>query len=167
MANNSQVGLLAIFFVLSSIRGDFMYKRVSSTFFLLAVLTFAVYATLPTASQAQAQQNYGLRTLAFEGITTTTRSCASFPLANTAHVQLLADVTVVNTSTVTLQGSNNGANFTNLAVLSNSVTADTATVADGNLYTVTLQSVSTCIQVTPTNANPITITAIIYAPNRE
>lgn len=142
------------------------HKRLLYTFALVALLAVSAYATLPTASNAQAQQNYGLRTLSFDGVTATTRACTSFPLANVAHVQLLADVTTVNTTTVTVQGSNNGSSFTNLEVISNSVTADTATVAEGNLYTVTLQSLSTCIQVTPANTYPITITAILYAPAR-
>lgn len=143
-----------------------MYKRLLSTFALLFLAAVATYATLPQASQVQAQQNYGLRTILFEGVTTTTRSCASFPLADVTHVQLSADVTVANTTTVIAQGTNDNIKFTNLGVLSSSVTADTATVADGNLYTVTIRSVNTCIQVTPTNTNPITITAVLYAPNR-
>lgn len=143
-----------------------MYKRLLSTLALVALIAVVVYATLPQANEAQAQQNYGLRTLAFNGITTTTRACASFPLADVTHVQLSADVTVANTTTVIAQASNDSVKFTNLNVLSSSVTADTATVSDGNLYTVTVLAVNTCIQVTPTNTNPITITAVMYAPNR-
>jgi len=142
------------------------HKRLLSTLALAVLIAVTVYATLPKANEAQAQQNYGLRTLSFNGITTTTRSCASFPLSDVAYVQLFADVTVANTSTVDVLSSNNATNYTTGSTLSATVTTDTPTIASGNLYTVSLLSVDTCIRVTPTNTNPITITAIVYAPLR-
>lgn len=143
-----------------------MYKRLLSTLALVALIAVVVYTTLPQANDAQAQQNFGLRTLAFNGITTTATSCASFPLSDIAHVQLFADVTVSNSTTVDVLSSNNATNYSTGSTLSATVTTDTPTVATGNLYTVTLLSVDTCIRVTPTNTNPITITAIFYAPLR-
>ena len=138
---------------------------VTNVLFLAIALLVAAYASLPTA-QAQTLPQAGEATVAFKGMTATQRSCVSFPFADTTYVQLVADVTVVNTSSVAIQYSGNGTNFTGDAVLSASVTADTPTVASGNLYTVTLLSKNTCIQVTPTNTNPITVTAYFYAPPR-
>ena len=136
-------------------------KNVTNVLFLAIAFLFAAYATLPVA---QAQTQAGEATVAFKSMTTTQRSCVSFPFADTAYVQLVADVTVANTTSVAIQSSSNGVNFTNGGVLSATVLADTPTVANGNLYTVTLVGKSTCIEATPTNTNPITITAYFYAP---
>ena len=138
-------------------------KSLTNVLFLAFAFVIAAYATLPTA---QAQTQAGERTLTFASITTTQRACASFPFADTAYVQLVADVTVVNTTSVATQFTNNSVNFTNGEVLSATVETDTSAVADGNLYTVTLVAKSVCIEATPTNTNPITITAFLYAPPR-
>ena len=140
------------------------FKTSLTNVFLLALaFVIAAYASLPTV-QAQALPQAGEATVAFKSMTTTQRSCVSFPFADTAYVQLVADVTVANTTSVAIQSSGNGVNFTNGGVLSATVLADTPTVANGNLYTVTLVGKSTCIEATPTNTNPITITAYFYAP---
>ena len=143
-----------------------MINRLSLLFTFALALFIAAYVTLPTSAAPELQANYGTKTVAFSGITSTTRSCASFPYADTAFVQLVADVTVANTSTVATQYTSNNTNFTVGETLSASVTADTPTVASGNIYTVTLIGQSTCIVVTPVNTNPITITAYLAAPAR-
>ncbi len=135
--------------------------NLTNVLFLAIAFIIAAYATLPTV---QAQTQAGEAVVAFKSMTTTQRSCVSFPFADTAYVQLVADATVANTTSVAIQSTGNGVNFTNGGVLSPTVTTDTPTVADGNLYTVTLVGKQTCIQATPTNTNPITITAYFYAP---
>jgi hypothetical protein len=142
--------------------GDFM-KSLTNVAFLAIAILIAAYASLPTA-QAQTLPQAGEATVAFKSMTTTQRSCVSFPYADTAYVQLVADVTVANSTSVAVQSSGNGVNFTNGGVLSATVATDTPTVASGNTYTVTLVGKSTCIEATPTNTNPITITAYFYAP---
>jgi hypothetical protein len=138
-------------------------KSLTNVLFLAIAFIVAAYASLP-AVQAQTLPQTGEATVAFKGMTTTQRQCVSFPFADTTYVQLVADATAANTTSVAIQYSGNNVNFTNGETLSATVVADTPTVADGNLYTVTLLGKQTCIQATPTNTNPITITAYFYAP---
>ena len=140
------------------------FTKVSSSVLLAVFLLVTVLFSLGRDAEAQTLPQAGEATVAFKGVTTTQRSCVSFPFADTAYVQLVADAHVANSTSVAIQYSGNGTNFTDGQVLSATVLTDTPTVASGNLYTVTLLSKNTCIQVTPTNTNPITITAYFYAP---
>jgi hypothetical protein len=140
------------------------FIKLLAPFVLVLVALFAVSAKL---NQVQAQQNYGYKELKFTAITTTTRSCASFPLSDIAYVQVFADVTLVNTTTVSTQYTNNNVNYTVGTNLVTDIVTDTALIASGNVFTLPLQAVSLCINVATANSNPITVTAIAYAPLRD
>lgn len=147
----------------------FLFPMTIKSFKLLApfaLVLVALFVGSAKLEQVQAQQNYGYKELKFNSITTTTRSCASFPLSDIAYVQVFADVTLVNTTTVSIQYTNNNVNYTTGQDLLTNILTDTETVTSTNLFTVPIYAVNTCVTVTPVNTSPITVTAIAYAPLR-
>lgn len=140
-----------------------MYKRLLSTLALVALIAVVVYATLPQASQAapSAQLPFTQETLQFKAITNTTTKCANFPSYHDVIVQYVADVGTVNTTTLDIRYSLVNGYYSTGDVLSSSITTDTPLVATGNISHVASYNGLFCLVATPTNTNPITITAVV------